>query len=97
VRLVSVAGDVGGAGGADVVGRVALDLGADNGVGQLGDLPQDPLEHLLLVVENRGCQGRGLIVTDRTSQLLDSRVGRDLQRLGGARVPGVLEDLLLAA
>jgi hypothetical protein len=40
---------------------------------------------------------RGLTVADRAGQALERGVGGDLQRLGRARVLGVLEHLLLAA
>ena len=82
---------------AQLVGRIALDVGAHDGPGELRDLAQDPLEHLLLVGADRGGQLRGLLVADGAREALDRRVGRDLQRLGGAGVLGVLEHLLLAA
>jgi hypothetical protein len=86
-----------GTGLGDVVGRIVLDVGADHGSGELGQLAHDPLEHLLLVGADRGGQLRRLLVADERGELLDRGVGRDLQRLGGAGVLGVLEHLLLAA
>src|SRR3954451_12035181 len=80
-----------------VIGRVVLDVGADDGLGELGQLTHDALEHLLLVLADRGRQFRGLPVADQARELLQRRVGRDLQRLGSAGVLGVLEHLLLAA
>ena len=96
-RLAGLAHGVGGTRGRDVIGALALDIGAHHRLGQLGDLAQQALEHLLLVgADRRGQLGR-LVVADRPCQALDRRVGRDLQALAGASVLGVLEHLLLAA
>src|SRR6202012_4838581 len=58
---------------------------------------QDAGEHLLLVSKDAVSEIGRLDVADRACEPLDRGVGRDLQRLGGAGVLGVLEDLLLTA
>ncbi len=92
-----VADGVGRTRGGDVVGRLALDVGIDDGLGQLGYLAQDALQHLLLLGENRRGHTGGLVIADRAREPLDRRVRGDLERLSGAGVLGVLEHLLLAA
>src|SRR5579875_1483998 len=80
-----------------VIGGVAGQLGAGDGIGERRDLPPDPGEHALLVTTERARERPRRLIPDRRRQLLDRDVGGDLQRLGGGRVLRVLEHLLLAA
>src|SRR4051812_31839141 len=79
------------------IARLPADVGPDDGLGELRDLAQHALEHALLVAADRRRQPCRLVIGDRAGQPLERRVGGDLEGLGGARVLGVLEDLLLAA
>ena len=56
-------------------------------VGELRDLTQDPLKHLLLIAEDRRRQLGRLVVADRAREALQRRVGGDLERLGRVGVP----------
>ena len=96
-RLADLADGVGRAGLRHVVGALAVELGAGHRVGQARDLPQETVEHLLLVSEYRVGQPLGLAVARDPREPGQGGVGGDLLRLGGARVLGVLEHLLLAA
>src|SRR5439155_20202166 len=73
------------------------DLWAQHDLGQLWDLPQDPVEHLLLISPDGVGEGLCRLVADRARQTLDGDVGGDLQGLGRARVLDVLEDFLLSS
>src|SRR4029079_13738063 len=77
--------------------RLVLELRANHVVNKRGDPLLEHGEHALLLLADRGGKPRCLGVPRATSEMLERPIGRGLERLRGALVLRVLQQLLLGA